>query len=116
MTIASSARLQNPASIRTIRGGMAGKFEISKRAHGEFRFNLKAGNWQVILTSEGCSTKSSYTGGIGAQEQQGRRPPRAQDRQQRQVFLNLTATNGQVIGCSRMNADEGGRDNGIASV
>ena len=29
---------------------MAGKFEISKRKNGEFQFNLKAGNGQVIAT------------------------------------------------------------------
>ena len=35
---------------------MAGKFVISKRSNGEFQFNLKAGNGQVILASEGHSS------------------------------------------------------------
>ena len=30
-----------------------GKFEIKTRKNGEFQFNLKATNGQVILTSEG---------------------------------------------------------------
>lgn len=30
-----------------------GKFIISKRANGEYQFNLKAGNGQTILSSEG---------------------------------------------------------------
>ena len=30
-----------------------GKFVITKRANGEFQFNLKAGNGQTILASEG---------------------------------------------------------------
>jgi uncharacterized protein YegP (UPF0339 family) len=34
-----------------------GKFEVTKRSNGEFQFNLKAGNGQVILTSE--DTKQS---------------------------------------------------------
>jgi uncharacterized protein YegP (UPF0339 family) len=34
-----------------------GKFEITKRKNGEFQFNLKASNGQVILASEGYTTK-----------------------------------------------------------
>ncbi|WP_246029478.1 YegP family protein [Pedobacter nototheniae] len=30
-----------------------GKFIITKRTNGEYQFNLKASNGQVILTSEG---------------------------------------------------------------
>ena len=35
-----------------------GKFEIKTRKNGEFQFNLKATNGQVILTSEGYKTKA----------------------------------------------------------
>lgn len=31
---------------------MAAKFEIKKSSNGKFYFNLKAGNGQVILSSE----------------------------------------------------------------
>ena len=31
---------------------MAGKFELKTAKDGQFMFNLKAGNGQVILTSE----------------------------------------------------------------
>lgn len=41
-----------------------GKFEISKRKNGEFQFNLKASNGQVILASEGYSTKANCENGI----------------------------------------------------
>ena len=41
-----------------------GKFVINKSTKGEFRFNLKAGNGQTILTSEGYSSKSGATNGI----------------------------------------------------
>lgn len=41
-----------------------GKFIIKKRTNGEFQFNLKASNGQVILTSEGYSTKSGCQNGI----------------------------------------------------
>ena len=43
---------------------MAGKFEISKRSNGEYQFNLKAGNGQVILTSEGYGDKNGCANGI----------------------------------------------------
>ena len=41
-----------------------GKFEITTRTNGEFQFNLKATNGQIILTSEGYTTKASCTIGI----------------------------------------------------
>ena len=41
-----------------------GKFVITKRSNGEFQFNLKAGNGQTILSSEGYSSKSGCTNGI----------------------------------------------------
>ncbi len=36
---------------------MAGKFEIKEGTSGKFRFNLKAGNGQIILSSETYETK-----------------------------------------------------------
>jgi uncharacterized protein YegP (UPF0339 family) len=41
-----------------------GKFIVSKRNNGEYQFNLHADNGQVILTSEGYTTKSACTNGI----------------------------------------------------
>lgn len=43
---------------------MAGKFELFKDARGEYRFRLKAGNGEVIATSEGYKTKASAENGI----------------------------------------------------
>ncbi len=43
---------------------MAGKFEIKKGSSGKFRFNLKAGNGQIILSSETYETKQSAEKGI----------------------------------------------------
>ena len=43
---------------------MAGKFEISKRSNGEYQFNLKAGNGQVILASQGYADKAGCKNGI----------------------------------------------------
>jgi uncharacterized protein len=43
---------------------MAGKFEIWQDKAGEYRFHLKAGNGEVIATSEGYTTKASAENGI----------------------------------------------------
>jgi len=43
---------------------MAGKYELYKSSNGEYRFRLKAGNGEVIATSEGYSSKASALGGI----------------------------------------------------
>ena len=43
---------------------MAGKFEIIKDKRGEFRFHLKAGNGEIIASSEGYKTKASAQNGI----------------------------------------------------
>lgn len=43
---------------------MAAKFEIFKDKGGQFRFNLKAGNGEVIASSEGYASKASAQNGI----------------------------------------------------
>ncbi|MBQ0004913.1 MAG: YegP family protein [Clostridiales bacterium] len=40
------------------------KFEVYKDKKGEFRFRLKAGNGQVIATSEGYTTMAACSNGI----------------------------------------------------
>jgi len=43
---------------------MAGKFVITKDKKGEYRFALKAGNGEIIATSEGYASKSGAQNGI----------------------------------------------------
>ena len=43
---------------------MAGKFTISKRSNGDFQFNLKAGNGQVIGHSEMYESVAARENGI----------------------------------------------------
>jgi uncharacterized protein YegP (UPF0339 family) len=54
----------NPFSLPRKENGMAGKFELKKSKDGQFMFNLKASNGQVILTSELYKTKASAENGI----------------------------------------------------
>jgi len=43
---------------------MSGWFELSKSSDGQFRFVLKAGNGEIILTSELYTSKSAAENGI----------------------------------------------------
>lgn len=97
---------------------MSGKFEVSKRSNGEFQFNLKAGNGQIILSSEGYTAKASCLAGVESVRKNSQDDSRYDRKSSSngKPFFNLTASNGQVIGSSQMYADEAGRDNGIASV
>ena len=45
---------------------MAGYFEVSKSSDGQFRFVLKAGNHEIILTSELYKTRASADNGIAS--------------------------------------------------
>jgi uncharacterized protein YegP (UPF0339 family) len=97
---------------------MAGIFELKRNAAGKFHFNLKAGNGEVILTSEVYEAKDSAENGIESV----RRNAPADERFDRRTskagepYFVLTAANGQVIGVSEMYASTSGMENGIASV
>ena len=43
---------------------MAGNFELSVDKAGEYRFNLKAGNGEIIASSQGYASKTSALNGI----------------------------------------------------
>ena len=95
-----------------------GKFEIKKRTNGEFQFNLKAGNGQIILTSEGYSAKDGCKNGI---ESVKKNAPDDNNYDRKtssngKYYFNLKAGNGQIIGSSEMYESASGRDNGIESV
>ena len=95
-----------------------GKFEITSRKNGEFQFNLKATNGQVILTSQGYKTKASCLNGVESVKKNSQDEKRFEIKEAAngKPFFNLMATNGQVIGSSQMYANEVNMKNGIASV
>lgn len=95
-----------------------GKFVITKRANGEFQFNLKAGNGQTILTSEGYSTKAACLNGIESVKTNSQDDSRFDKKESAsgKPYFNLKASNGQIIGASEMYESVAARDNGIASV
>ena len=97
---------------------MAGKFEVYKDKAGEHRFRLKAGNGEVILTSEGYKEKSGCANGIESVRRNSTNPDRFEKKttDSGKFRFNLKAANHQVIGTSQSYDSESGRDNGIASV
>ena len=95
-----------------------GKFVITTRKSGEFQFNLKAGNGQVILSSEGYSTKTACLNGVESVKKNSQEDARFEKivAKNGKFYFNLKASNGQVIGNSEMYETEASRENGIKSV
>lgn len=95
-----------------------GKFVITTRKNNDYQFVLKAGNGQVILASQGYSTKPSCLNGVESVKKNAVK----EDRYERltstngKPYFNLKATNGQVIGNSEMYESESSRENGVKSV
>ncbi|MGV3762347.1 YegP family protein [Parapedobacter sp.] len=95
-----------------------GKFVVLTRKNGEFQFNLKAGNGEVILSSEGYTTKASCLNGIESVKKNSADDNRYDRKEAKngKFFFNLKAGNGQIIGSSEMYESAAGRDKGIESV
>ena len=95
-----------------------GKFEITTRKSGEFQFNLKAGNGQIILASEGYSTKAACHNGIESVKKNAQDDSKFERKTSSngKPYFNLKASNGQVIGISEQYETESNRENGIESV
>ena len=97
---------------------MAGKFECYKDKAGEYRFRLKAGNGEIILSSEGYKSKASCENGIASVQKNCSDPDCFEKKQtdSGKFRFNLKATNGQVIGTSQTYESASGCDNGMKSV
>ncbi len=95
-----------------------GKFVIIKRKNDEFQFNLKASNGQIILGSEGYTTKAACLNGVASVKKN------SQDEKHFDVleakngkhYFSLKATNGQIIGTSQMYESTAGCRKGMESV
>ncbi len=97
---------------------MAGWFELSNSSDGQFRFVLKAGNGEIILTSELYKTKASAENGIASVQKNCADDARYEKKEASngKFHFNLKAANHQIIGSSQMYAAVQSRDNGIESV
>lgn len=97
---------------------MSGWFEVSQASNAQYRFVLKAGNGEIILTSEYYKAKASALNGIASVQknsQEDGRYDRLTSKNDKPYF-NLKAANHQVIGTSQLYTTEQSRDRGIESV
>jgi uncharacterized protein YegP (UPF0339 family) len=97
---------------------MAAEYEIKTAKNGKIHFNLKAGNGQIILSSEMYDSKAAAENGIESVRKNSPDDGRY-DRKTAangKFHFNLKAGNGQVIGSSEMYESASARDNGIESV
>lgn len=97
---------------------MAGKFELKTAKNGKFHFNLKAGNGQIILSSEMYDSKSSAENGIASVQKNAGDDARYERKMsgKGEPYFTLKASNGQVIGKSEMYSSASAMENGITSV
>ena len=81
-------------------------------------FNLKAGNGQIILTSEQYKQKASAKNGMASVRKSAADDFRFERKSAKsgQQFFVLKALNGQVVGRSEMYTSGSAMENGIKSV
>jgi uncharacterized protein len=97
---------------------MAGKYELKLSKNGKYHFNLKAGNGQVILSSEMYESKPAALNGIESVKKNAGDAGRYDRRKSAkgEPYFILKAGNGQEIGRSEMYSGDAAMENGIASV
>ena len=95
-----------------------GKFVIKTGKDGQKYFNLKAGNGEIILSSEGYVNITGCKKGIASVMKNGIDAAKFEKKTAKngKPFFTLQAVNKQVIGKSELYESEAARDNGIASV
>lgn len=97
---------------------MTAKFELTRAKNGQFHFNLKAGNSQVILSSEAYADKRAALRGIEAARKQSQKDANFERRTASggQPYFVLKAANGEVVGQSQMYASADSVRGGIDAV
>ena len=96
-----------------------GYFKLFKSDKNEqYYFNLSAGNHEIILASQGYTTKGGAENGIESVKNNASDDAKYERKEAKndQFYFNLKAGNGEIIGTSEMYTSKAGRDNGIESV
>lgn len=93
-------------------------YQIKKGSTGKYRFNLKAGNGEIILTSEAYEQKASAFTGIASVQKNGTKDENFERKTsvKNEPYFVLKAENGHIIGTSEMYSSSSARENGIESV
>jgi uncharacterized protein YegP (UPF0339 family) len=97
---------------------MSSYFEVKPVAGAQFMFNLKAGNHEVVLTSESYASRQSVDTGIESVRTNSVQDSSYERRTatDKSPYFVLTAANAQVIGRSQMYSSTSAMEAGIASV
>ena len=97
---------------------MAAKYDLNESSDGQYYFNLKAGNGEIILTSERYKQKASATNGIESVRTNSPIDSRYERKSSTagQPYFVLKAANGEPIGRSEMYSSTTAREGGITSV
>jgi uncharacterized protein len=97
---------------------MAARFVIKNSSDGQFMFVPKAGNNEVILTSELYAQKQGAENGIASVRANAPDDARFDRRTSKagQPYFVLKAANGEIIGTSEMYSSTSSMKKGIASV
>ena len=95
-----------------------GKIQIKKQSNNTFRFTMKAGNGQTILTSEPYKTKDDCLKAIGSLRVFALDKDRYEFGKSFNLkhYFNVTDADGKIIGSSEMYESSSGRDVGISLV
>jgi hypothetical protein len=97
---------------------MSAKFDLKQSSNGQFFFSLKAGNSEIVLSSEMYKEKSGAQNGIASVKKNSPDDARYDRRQsvKGEPYFVLKAGNGEIIGKSEMYSSASAMEKGIASV
>ena len=112
INVVKNTNLQGPAAQGAVR------FEVFKGIDARYYFHLRAANGQIILQSQGYSSRTSANGGVTSVKSNGLNAGRYELREAKDgmKYFVLKASNGKVIGKSEFYETTAGAQNGIASV
>jgi uncharacterized protein YegP (UPF0339 family) len=96
---------------------MAARF-VLRKSGDQFHFNLKAGNNEVILTSERYTANASALGGIAAVKANAPLEARYERRTSSsdEAYFVLRGGNHEVLGTSELYSSPSARESGVAVV
>ena len=95
-----------------------GRFELFVGADDQFYFHLLAGNGELVLDSEGYTTKAAAKNGIESVVENGLNSERYEilEAVNGQYYFNLKAGNHEIIGTSELYTSKSGAEKGVEGV
>jgi len=97
---------------------VAGTFEVYEDKSGKYRYRLKAGNGEIILTGEAYNTRSACIEGVESVKKNSQIDTAFEVYEDKngEFRFRLKASNGEIVGQGESYAAKSGCMNGIESV